>query len=216
MAPIAAYCTIAPPGHQCVPAGFFVTHPTLCPFHCSALCCRGIFWNPGFLLIWWRAPSTCLSQAVGNYTTVQGLLLMSRVQRPLRVSWVPNRGSQTTCRDAMWVSYNFNGMGLDWPFVQNNFASFSTMQSFSRVGLGTEISVLCLGTEIPLFVSTRGRFDFHQLTVMQYLFHLKSGQKGLDDTFDICDVNKQLPSQTRRKDLIACPTPPFHRSDVDL
>ena len=116
----------------------------------------------------------------------------------------------------MWVSYNFNGMGLDWPFVQNNFASFSTMQSFSRVGLGTEISVLCLGTEIPLFVSTRGRFDFHQLTVMQYLFHLKSGQKGLDDTFDICDVHKQLPSQTRRTDLIACPTPPFHGSDVDL
>ena len=109
----------------------------------------------------------------------------------------------------MWVSYNFifNGMGLDWPSVQNNFASFSTMQSFSRVGLGTEI---------PLFVSTRGRFDFHQFTVMQYLFHLKSGQKGLDDTFDICNINKQLPSQTRRTDLIACPTPPFHGSDVDL
>ena len=51
---------------------------------------------------------------------------------------------------------------------------------------------------------------------MQYLFHLKSGQKGLDDTFDICDVHKQLPSQTRRTDLIACPTPPFHRSDIDL
>ena len=102
----------------------------------------------------------------------------------------------------MWVSYNFNGMGLDWPFVQNNFALL--------------LSVLCLGTEIPLFVSTRGRFDIHQLAVMQYLFHLKSGQKGLDDTFDICDVDEQLPSQTRRTELIACSTPPFHGSDVGL
>ena len=102
----------------------------------------------------------------------------------------------------MRVSLIFKGMGLDWPFVQNNFALL--------------LSVLCLGTEIPLFVSTRDRFDFHQLTVMQYLFRLKSGQKGLDDTFDICDVHKLLPSQTRRTDLIACPTPPFHRSDVDL
>ena len=103
---------------------------------------------------------------------------------------------------------------MEWDWIGHLFRTILLLSLLCRVS--AEISVLCLGTEIPLFVSTRGRFDFHQLTVMQYLFHLKSGQKGLDDTFDICDVNKQLPSQTRRTDLIACPTPPFHGSDVDL
>ena len=109
---------------------------------------------------------------------------------------------------------------MEWDWIGHLFRTillcFFLYYAEFQQGLGTEISVLCLGTEISLFVSTRGRFDFHQLTVMQYLFHLKSGQKGLDDTFDICDVHKQLPSQARRTDLIACPTPPFHGSDVDL
>ena len=79
--------------------GFFVTHPT-CPFHCSARCCRGIFFNPGFL-----------------WTGVQGLLRVSPILITL-VSRLPIRGSRSShCPDQVWVSCTliriFNALELD-------------------------------------------------------------------------------------------------------
>ena len=83
--------------------GFFVTHPT-CPFHCSARCCRGIFFNPGFL-----------------WTGVHGLLRVSPILITL-VSRLPIRGSQSShCPDQVWMSCTliriFTALDLDWPLL---------------------------------------------------------------------------------------------------